>query len=124
MAIIRSIRGKLRPGATTDWTSLEKLLGGELCSHFMWMSGVDLEDGTRIDAYKHRWTRCYLHLSKEGRTYDYIWRDDDYDDGCYREVEPEAAIFAAFAGWESCRPTESERAALHVAVRTVRARHA
>jgi len=122
MEIARSIRGRMARGATPDWTSLEKLLGDELCSHFMWMCEVDLEDGTRIDAYKHRWTRRYLHLSKDGRTYAYIWRDDDYDDACYREVEPEAAILAAFAGWESCRPTESERAALQEAVRSARAR--
>lgn len=29
---------------------------------FMWMYSVDLKDGTRLQAYKHYWTRRYLHL--------------------------------------------------------------
>lgn len=121
MELARSIRGRMARGAIPDWTSLEKLLGDQLCSHFMWMFEVDLEDETRIHVYRHRWTRCVFYLSTDGRAFHAIWHDDDSGEGCYREVKPDAAILVVFAGWESIKPTESERAALHVALRSVQA---
>lgn len=124
MRVARSLRGKIQRDATPDWSSLEDLLASPLCSQFTWMFKVDLEDGTRIDAYKHRWTRSYLHLSRDGRTYYVIWRDDEYDDASFREVEPDAAILAAFADSEHYGPTAAERAALRAAVRRARARRA
>ncbi len=30
---------------------------------------AELEDGTRVQAYKHRWTRGYLHLDRGGRAF-------------------------------------------------------
>jgi hypothetical protein len=36
---------------------------------FMWMYGIQLTDGTRVQAYKHYWTRNYLHLDDEGRAF-------------------------------------------------------
>ncbi len=29
---------------------------------FMWMYAAELTDGTRLQAYKHYWTREHLHL--------------------------------------------------------------
>lgn len=33
---------------------------------FMWMGEVELDNGVRLQAYKHYWTRRYLHLDGEG----------------------------------------------------------
>jgi hypothetical protein len=49
---------------------------------FMWMYAVELTDGTRLQAYKHYWTRDYLHLDDEGRAYIYIGKDR------YEEANP------------------------------------
>lgn len=49
---------------------------------FMWMFAVELTDGTRVQAYKHYWTRDYLHLDNEGRTYVYAGKER------YEEVNP------------------------------------
>ena len=57
----------------------------------MWMFEVELEDGRRVHAYKHWWTRRYLHLSLDGCAFAYIrpgcYSNEDPD--WYREVEPE-----------------------------------
>jgi hypothetical protein len=50
---------------------------------FIWMFEIELEDGTRLDAYKHGRTRNYLHLDNRGRAF--IYRKD----GRYEEVEPD-----------------------------------
>jgi hypothetical protein len=49
---------------------------------FMWMFTVVLTDGTRLQAYKHYWTRDYLHLDNEGRTFLYAGNER------YEEVNP------------------------------------
>ncbi len=49
---------------------------------FMWMYAVVLTDGTRLQAYKHYWTRDYLHLDPEGRTFIYAGNER------YEEVNP------------------------------------
>jgi hypothetical protein len=49
---------------------------------FMWMYTVELTDGTRLQAYKHYWTRDYLHLDAEGRTFVYAGKER------YEEVNP------------------------------------
>jgi hypothetical protein len=49
---------------------------------FMWMYAAELSDGTRLQAYKHSWTRDYLHLDDEGRAFIYVGRDR------YEEVNP------------------------------------
>jgi hypothetical protein len=104
-------QGTLVQFDTPDWTALAGLLPLELCAHFMWIDEVRLRDGTRLDAYKHRWTRRYLHLARDGRAFWYV------PPGCYREVDTRRAIVEAFEGWESCEPTESEKAALNLALR-------
>lgn len=49
---------------------------------FMWMYAVVLTDGTRLQAYKHYWTRNYLHLDDEGRAFVYVGKQR------YEEVNP------------------------------------
>ena len=49
---------------------------------FMWMHAVELTDGTRLQAYKHYWTRDYLHLDTEGRAFIYAGKER------YEEVNP------------------------------------
>ena len=49
---------------------------------FMLMYAVELTDGTRLQAYKHYWTRDYLHLDDEGRAFIYAGKER------YEEVNP------------------------------------
>jgi hypothetical protein len=52
------------------WEPLLNLLRAYV-DDFMWMFEVELEDGTRLHAYKHRETRRYLHLSEDDRVFFY-----------------------------------------------------
>lgn len=105
------IAGRMRQYDRPDWKPLEELLGSDdLCAHFMWMHDVVLDDGTVLNAYKHRWTRGYIHLAANGRTFYYVTND------LYREVDPYTLIKAVFAEWEGCKPTRVERQALRVAL--------
>jgi hypothetical protein len=98
LSVVRTgfyVRGEMRQCVSPDWSALEELLGADvLCAQFMWMHDVLLDDGTVLNAYKHRLTRCYFHLADDGRAFVYI------TDGLYREVDRHAAIKAVFAGWE------------------------
>lgn len=73
--------GRLAQYDEPHWDPLLKLLADYLVADFMWMHEVALKDGTRLHAYKNRETKCYLHLSLDGRVFEYC--GDDY----YREVE-------------------------------------
>jgi hypothetical protein len=53
---------------------------------FMWMFEAQLEDGTRLHAYKHRETRRYLHLSEDGRAF--FYEDPDF----YCEIDPRRLV--------------------------------
>jgi hypothetical protein len=115
MAAGHSIRGEIRQCDNPEWGPLEALLGSDdLCSHFMWMGDVELEDGTILNAYKHSWTRRYLHLADDGRTFDYL--SDVVDGDGYRRMEPYLAMGEVFARWGCCEPTPEERAALRAAL--------
>jgi hypothetical protein len=48
------------------WEPLLDAVGEELTAGFMWMHEETLEDGTRVQAYKHRYTRRYLYLGAGG----------------------------------------------------------
>lgn len=47
---------------------------------FMWMAEIELDNGTRLQAYKHYWTRRYLHLDGEGNAWFYR------EDGRYEQL--------------------------------------
>jgi hypothetical protein len=49
---------------------------------FMWMYTVELTDRTRLQAYKHYWTRDYLHLDAEGRAFNNVGKER------FEEVNP------------------------------------
>src|SRR2546421_11396856 len=98
------VKGEMRDGDTPDWAPLEALLGSdELCGHFMWMFDVELEDGTILNAYKHRWTRRYLHLAGDGRAFWYV------KGRLYGRVDPHRVLEAVFDNWECCDPTPTEK---------------
>jgi hypothetical protein len=63
------------PVDTPTWEPLLKLAPDDI-EDFMWMFDVELDDGTRPHAYKHRWTRRYVHLTDDGRAFAYVWRED------------------------------------------------
>ncbi|HET7507797.1 MAG TPA: hypothetical protein VFJ53_05510 [Solirubrobacterales bacterium] len=68
-----------------EWEPLLNLAPDHV-GDFMWMFTVLLTDGTRLQAYKHYWTRGYLHLDNEGRTFIYAGRDR------YEEVDPHRSL--------------------------------
>jgi len=60
-----SRRGKTVDRETPDWQPLLDL-APEHRDDFMWMFEVELDNGERVHAFKHYWTRRYLHLDLEG----------------------------------------------------------
>ena len=64
-----------------EWQPLLDFAPGHV-DDFMWMFAVELEDGLRLDAYKHCWTRRYLHLTSKGRVFVYA------EPHHYREANP------------------------------------
>ena len=73
-------RGKLTERRDPIWEPLLELLPEDI-DDFMWMGEVALTDGTRVQLYKHYWTRRYLMLDLGGRTF--VNRDKDR----YEEAE-------------------------------------
>ena len=51
---------------TPDWAPLERVLGPNLCEHFMFMGRSG-----ELYLYKHIDTRRYLNLDAEGRCFRY-----------------------------------------------------
>ena len=89
----RKIKGELVQHERPDWEPLANALLG----WFMWMHEVELADGRRVHAYKHRMSRRYLHVSSDETAFEY-WGDDGY-----REVELDVAILRVLERW---RPLE------------------
>jgi len=67
----RAIRGRILKVGAPEWEPLLNL-APDLVVDFMWMGTVQLTDGTRIQAYKHYWTRDYLHLADDGRAFVFV----------------------------------------------------
>ena len=91
------IAGSMGQADDPEWAPLVALIGTDLAGWFMWMFAVELDDGSRVHAYKHTATRRYFHIADDGRVFIYIG-----DDG-YREIDRQDAIAEAFAGWTSLR---------------------
>lgn len=83
-----------------EWGPLEDLVHG-LLGDFMYMFAVDLEDGRRLHAYKHYYTRRYLHLAGDGRAYGYT------ASGRYEEINPIWAIDVVLREHSELRGPES-----------------
>ena len=81
MAKRRGIKGKSVDVWVPEWEPLLDLAALHV-PDFMWMGSVELRDKTRLQLYKHYWTRDYLHLDGEGRAFVYV------DPQRYEEVNP------------------------------------
>jgi hypothetical protein len=77
----KPIRGKNLRVEAPEWEPLLNLAPDHVVD-FMWMGSVLLVDGTRIQVYKHYWTRHYLHLSNDGRAFVFVPKTR------YEEVNP------------------------------------
>lgn len=77
----KAIRGRLLKVDAPEWEPLLNLAPDHV-DDFMWMGTVQLTDGTRLQMYKHYWTRDYLHLSEEGRAFIFVPKTR------YEEVNP------------------------------------
>jgi hypothetical protein len=83
-------RGGYTPRREPIWDPLLELLPEDI-DDFMWMGEVELTDGTRIQLYKHYWTRRYLPVDLGGRVWGAI------DDDRYEEApDPEWVIRFVF----------------------------
>jgi hypothetical protein len=77
----KPIRGRMLRVDAPEWEPLLHLAPDHV-GDFMWMFAVQLVDGTRLQAYKHYWTRDYLHLSEDGRAFVFVPKTR------YEEVNP------------------------------------
>lgn len=77
----KPIRGRMLRVDAPEWEPLLNLAPDHV-GDFMWMFAVQLADGTRLQAYKHYWTRNYLHLSEDGRAFVFVPKTR------YEEVNP------------------------------------
>lgn len=77
----KAIRGKWLRVDAPEWEPLLSLAPDHVVD-FMWMGTVRLVDGTRLQVYKHYWTRRYLHLSEGGRAFVFVPKTR------YEEVNP------------------------------------
>lgn len=79
----------VEPPHPLNWKPLFELAGKQ-AEDFMLMFDVELEGGSRLTAFKHWWTRGYIHLVADGRAfaYEYDKRDGFDSPGWYREVDP------------------------------------
>ena len=81
MSRARRIRGREAQCVSPEWQPLLDF-APEHIDDFMWMFEVELDRGSRLHAYKHYWTRRYIHLDHEGRAFAYC------GDELYQEVDP------------------------------------
>jgi hypothetical protein len=81
-------------GDQPNWEPLLELAPEEI-DDFMWMFEVELEDGAMVQAYKHWWTRGYVHLDFGGRAFVFD------DENLYVEVDAEELLAAVLRGRES-----------------------
>lgn len=77
----KAIRGRVLKVDAPEWEPLLSLAPDHV-GDFMWMGTVELVDGTRLQMYKHYWTRDYLHLSEDGRAFVFVPKTR------YEEVNP------------------------------------
>ena len=66
----------------------------------MWMQELRLEDGTRLHAYKHIDTRCYLYLSDAGEAYERVPCDAFLPQRLDYALEAALCNWWILAGWD------------------------
>jgi hypothetical protein len=77
----KPIRGKWLRVDAPEWEPLLNLAPDHVAD-FMWMGTIQLVGGTRLQAYKHYWTRRSLHLAEDGRAFVFVPKT------WYEEVNP------------------------------------
>lgn len=83
-------------------------LAARVVDDFMLMFAVDLEDGRRLYAYKHYWTRRYVYVGADGKVFGYV----EGDPTRYVECNPTWLLGLATAavpevtGWRDWRDRE------------------
>ena len=103
--------GDLRHCEKPEWRPLLEAVGERLTEGFMWMFWVELEDGSRLHAYKHYFTRAYLFLTEDGRAFQWA------PCGRYAPQRLDWAIEHALCHWWILSGWEAEDAeAIHEAV--------
>jgi hypothetical protein len=75
------------------WEPLLATVGERLAGGFMWMGELTLDGGEALHAYKHTWTRRYLHLTEDGRAFAYT------PCGAYVRTRLDWAIEEALCVW-------------------------
>jgi hypothetical protein len=107
--------GAVRRGRTVqverpNWDPFQQLVGGELADRFVWMSEVELGDGTRLHVYKDDQTGRFLNLTDDRRAFRCA-------DGGYRELDPRIALLALYIDVaDPARLDQVEEAALRLAL--------
>jgi hypothetical protein len=115
MARKLGIKGRPLDLQTPEWEPLIEIADLHV-EDFMWMYAVELRDKTRIQVYKHYWTRQSLHLDGDGRCFAYCETDR------YQEIDVEWALSRALdedilcreelAGWCMSEP-EPDQIEIH-----------
>lgn len=90
----RTLRGGGMQGDGANWEPLLEFAPEEI-DDFMWMFEIELEDGAMVQAYKHWWTRRYVHLDYAGRAFVFT------GENLYEEVDPDELLSAVLRGRES-----------------------
>lgn len=85
----KPIRGKILRVHAPEWEPLRNL-APDHADDFMWMHEVQLEDGTRLHAYRHYETRRYLHLDHSGSAFAFVGGEDG--DPRYEEVDSQRLL--------------------------------
>lgn len=82
--------GELVQYETPNWDPLMEVVGHRVIGDFMWMHEVELRDGRRVHAYKHRDTRRYIHLDEQGNAFVYT------ESGRYKPTPAAEVLTAVF----------------------------
>lgn len=115
MTTIGALHGSLAHVEKPDWAPLLSMLGERLAGWFMWMCEVELDNGTRLHAYKHVTTPQYLHIDAGGQAFEY--RPERH----YLQIPASGAVAQTFVGWEPGEPSDREVAELRSVVRRLQA---
>jgi hypothetical protein len=82
------------------WEPLLAAVGERLTGGFMWMGELTLHNGRALHAYKHIWTRRYLHLTEDGSAFDYAPCGMYVRTRLDWAIEQALCVWWLMAGWE------------------------